>query len=68
MAKFIFRGNRNIKIIIKIFAATSLKHKLLRQFIVNEAEQQTHFSTSEKKRRVKFGQDKFTSSQKSYIL
>ena len=68
MAKLIFCGNRNVRMIIKILAATYFKHGLLRQFIGNQAEQQTHFSISEKKVKGTFGQDKFTSSREYFIL
>ena len=68
MAKLIHHRNMNVVMIIKSLAVTSFKNELLRQFISNEAEQQTYFSISEKKIKGAFGQDKFTSSQKSFIL
>ena len=51
MAKLIFHGNSNVRMIIKSLAKTSFKHELLRQIIANEAEQQTQFSISEKKKK-----------------
>ena len=68
MAKLIYHVIRKVRMIIKILAETYFKHELLRQFIVNEAEQKTHFSISEKKIKGTLEQEKLTSSQNYLIL
>ena len=49
MAKLIYRGNRNFRMITESLAATYFNNELLRQFIANEAEQQIHFFIRGKK-------------------